>query len=449
MATSAGPSEKLCEWACNTHYEDLPAEVRKEAWTMLYDEVGCMIASARLDSVQPVVDFVRKLDARGDCTVIGHPARTSILYAALANGCIGHADECDSTGQHSTGHMAATGVPTALTIGQHLGVSGKELVRAIAIGTEIQGRCTSVIAKYDTRREVVAALGHTLGASVNAGLLLGLNAEQMEHGLGLAAAGACGLYSHHAEPLHQIKSLEVGRAVEQGILSAMLAREGYHGPKEPLIIENGFFDTFLRVPSAGHEVLDGLGENYVMRTVAYKRYSVGGPDQAPLHAFIKLIKAHKLNADDIAEIEVSINRGSDHTITDNKHPSVHMETILSMAAVYGEITFAHVHEPRYWEDPRVQAFPEKARILIVPRPKPATRSDRLDTVFTVRTRDGKQLREQFRYPLMTDAEIEQKFRNLAGLRLDSQKVADLDKKLKNIETEKNVASLIRELEIPY
>ena len=77
--------------------------------------------------------------------------------------------------------------------------------------------------------------------------------------------------------------------------------------------------------------------------------------------------------DDIEQIEVSVSRGAFTTVMTNQHPSVHMQTILSLAAVHGEITFAHIHDPRYREDARVKTFKERARIFLVPRPGPATR----------------------------------------------------------------------------
>jgi 2-methylcitrate dehydratase PrpD len=131
----------------------------------------------------------------------------------------------------------------------------------------------------------------------------------------------------------------------------------------------------------------------------------------------------------------------------NHHPSVHMQTILALAAVYGDITFQHIHDPSFQEDPRVQAFKERARIFIVPRPEPASMGQRLDMGLTVRTRSGQELRQELRYPLMTAAEIEQKFRTLVGLRLESRKVADLERQLKAIESVENVAPLICELEL--
>ena len=449
MAVHSGPTATLCDWACSTQYEDLPEPVRQETITLLCDQVGCMIASATLPSCQPVVDVVRELGHSEKCTIVGHPVRTSITNAALANGTIGHGDEVDSTGQQATGHYAATTVPVALTAGQYVEATGKEFLRALALGSEVTARFHSILSHYGTRDQFTVSVGGAMGAAVEAGLLLGLNTNEMEHALGLAASGACGLSSHHLEELHQIKSLHHGRAAENGVLSALLAKRGFHAPREILTVENGFFDAFLGIPSAGHDVVRELGKDYLMREVAYKRYPVGGPDQTPLYAFLQIVKAHELTADEIEQIEVSVSRSAFHTVMTNHHPSVHMETILSLAAVYGEITFQHIHDPKYREDSRFKDFRERARIMIIPRPQTATQGERLDMGLTVRTRNGETLKQDLRYPLVSQEELDQKFRNLVGLRLESDRVADLEKKLKAIETAENVAPLVGELAIDY
>jgi 2-methylcitrate dehydratase PrpD len=449
MAISPGPTGQLCRWVCSTSYEDLPPQVRKETVTLLYDQVGCMIASATLPSCQIVVDLVRKLGGPEECSIVGHPVRTSLTNAALANGTIGHGDEVDSTGQQGTGHYAASAVPTVLSVGQYTEVSGKDLVRALALGSEVAARLQSLLYRYSTRSQFYATVSGALGAAVNAGLLLGLEAEQMEHALGLAASGACGLTSHHLEELHQAKSLDRGRATNTGVLSALLARQGFHGPREILTIESGFFGAFLGLPSVGHQVLEGLGEHYLIRQVAYKRYPVGAPNQTPLYALLQLMEGHNLNANDIDQIEVSVSRGAFHVVKTNKHPSVHMETILSLAAVYGEISFEHIHDPSYQEDPRIKTFQERARIMIIPRPGPAVRGERLDAEVTVRTHNGEVFHQNLRYPLMTEEEIREKFRYLVSLRLSSDRMLNLEQNLLAIEGAKNVAPLISEMEVAY
>jgi 2-methylcitrate dehydratase PrpD len=150
MSSTTKPTAALCHWVCSTPYGDLPPEVRKETATLLYDQVGCMIASATLPACQPVVNLVRRLSPSGACSVVGHPARTSVTHAALANGIIGHGDEVDSTGQHGTGHYAATTVPTALSAGQYVGASGQELILALALGSEVAARLQSILGHYGT-----------------------------------------------------------------------------------------------------------------------------------------------------------------------------------------------------------------------------------------------------------------------------------------------------------
>ena len=333
MPAANGPTARLCRWADETGYQDIPEEVRQESVTLLYDQLGGMIASATLPSCRPVAGLAARLGGSGECSIVGLPLRTSVTNAALANGTIAHGDEVDSTGQQGTGHYAATTVPAAVAMAQHVGSSGQDFMRALTLGSEVAARFQSVLGHYGTRPEFVGSVGGTMGAAVSAGLLLGLNDDQMENALALAASGACGLSSHHQDDTHQIKSLNHGRAAEAAIVSALLAQDGFHGPREVMTTEHGFFDAFLGLPGAGNDVMTGLGDEYLMREVAYKRYPVGGPDQTPLYAFLQLMRANEFTADDIEQIEVSVSESAFHTVKTNHHPSVHMETVLTLAAV--------------------------------------------------------------------------------------------------------------------
>jgi hypothetical protein len=61
MASTTSATATLSHWVCSTPYGDRPAEVRQETVTLLYDQVGCMLASATLPSCQPVMALVRRL----------------------------------------------------------------------------------------------------------------------------------------------------------------------------------------------------------------------------------------------------------------------------------------------------------------------------------------------------------------------------------------------------
>ena len=449
MVLTGWPTLQLSNWACSTKYEDLPPEVQRESVTLLYDQVGCMIASALLPSCHPVVEMIRAVGGPQECSIIGYPIKASITQSALANGTFGHGAETDSTGKQGTGHYAASAVPTSLTVGQYKNATGRELLRCLAIGAEIAARPQSVMFQFGTRDLFYASITGALGAAVNAGLLLKLNVTQMEQALGLAAFGASGLTSHHREALHQTKSLQRGRASMTGVFSALLASKDYRAPEEILTTENGFFDAFLGASRVGYHVTKGLGETYLMREIAYKRYPVGAPNQTPLYALLSLIRRYNLNADDIKQIEVSLSRGAFDVVTTNQHPSVHMGTILSLAAVFGDVTFEHIYNETYCADPAYLSFRSRVPIIIIPREGMATRGERLNSGLIVRTIRGDVFQQELRYPIMDQEELIQKFRGLVGRRLPDTQVLELEQRLLGIEAEPDVAMLMNQLELPY
>jgi hypothetical protein len=79
----------------------------------------------------------------------------------------------------------------------------------------------------------VVAKSAFLGGAGAPGLLLGLDAGQMEHALGPAASGACDLSSHHLEPWHQIKSLNPHRVVDERLwgLTSVVRHGGLPGDR--------------------------------------------------------------------------------------------------------------------------------------------------------------------------------------------------------------------------
>src|SRR4029077_9847792 len=124
-----------------------------------------------------------------------------------------------------------------------------------------------------------------------------------------------------------------GRTARAGVESAFLAQHDFHAPREILTTENGFFHAFTGDREAGHEVAADLGKKYLMKDLLYKRFSAGGPNLAPLYVFFELMKKHKFTPDDIEEIEVTGAKGRAVGFTDH-HPSIHTETVLSLAACY-------------------------------------------------------------------------------------------------------------------
>jgi 2-methylcitrate dehydratase PrpD len=80
------------------------------------------------------------------------------------------------------------------------------------------------------------------GAAAAAGRLLGFDADQMEAAFGTAASSAAGLFSFLAGG--DVKRTHPGHAAREGLLAALLTREGLAAPKGVLEFKDGFFNAF-------------------------------------------------------------------------------------------------------------------------------------------------------------------------------------------------------------
>jgi hypothetical protein len=80
-----------------------------------------------------------------------------------------------------------------------------------------------------------------IGASVTAGLLLGLTRPQLRAAVGICATQAAGLAAAEGTPAF---ALQVGKAAFNAVEAALLARSGFTAPGEPLDGRRGLFALF-------------------------------------------------------------------------------------------------------------------------------------------------------------------------------------------------------------
>src|SRR6266851_1550827 len=214
----------------------------------------------RQDARTPVADAVVAASG-GDpqATVLGRGRRTSTLLAALANGAQGHALDFDDTHLASIVHGSAPVAPVVLAIAEWHRRPGAAALEAFVAGFEVETRIGRVIGPMlaDRGWHVTAVLGH-FGAVVAAGKLLGLTAQQLGRALGIAGTQAAGLEQSLGT---MCKPLHPGKAAMNGLLAALLAREGFTGPAGILDERPGLPGTFLGVTDLS-PTLEDLGKRF-------------------------------------------------------------------------------------------------------------------------------------------------------------------------------------------
>lgn len=440
-------TERLAGWLCAQRWEDIPDPARRKALDVVYDSVGAMIACSQLPEVVAIVAFLRRMGGTAECTMVGHAGATSLVNAAMANGAMAHGDEADPVHLKSAGgHVAAGPVPTALTVGEWTGASGKDVLRAVALGYEVGGRLMTIFYRerdYTARRFYPTAVVAAISSAVAAGLLLGADREQMQVAMCLAAYQAAGPDNMTKDPAHMGKTFQVGAANRNGVTAALLARDDCRAPLDILDGSHSLFDAYLGAPDAGAAMLEDLGSYYSITDVMHKRYPVGSPNQTYLQGLFGLLETHALTASDIAELEVQIPQRGLKRVPTTRHASISALTVCAMAAAHGKLDFYRLHDPG-------GAMDDAARDMLQ-RVKFVGREDWKDmeagrhAIVTIRTRSGQMLSDDVWHRPMTPGELTRKFDALVVPRFGREKAAQVARQLLSLETAGAVTPLMSAL----
>lgn len=442
---SGGVTDKLCEWLCSVHYEELPAEVRNSAVNVVLDSVGGMLACSTLPEAKSIVDFVEALGGKPECTIIGHTQRAAVVGAAMANGAMAHGDEVDPVHLSSAGgHVAAGPLPTALTVGEWVGASGKDVLRALALGYEVGGRLMTILYRerdYVARRFYHTSVAGALGSAVAAGSLLRLNRRELQSALGLAAYQAAGPDNMTRDPGHMGKTFQVAAANRNGVTAALLAQRGCFVPLD--ILDGAFFDAFLGNADLGRELLDRLGDYYAITDVMHKRYPAGSPNQTYLQGLFRLLDQHGIRPKEIQEIEIHIPKRGVHRIPTTRHASISGEIVCAMAAVHGNLDFYQIHDPTAVATPAVEEM--RRRVRFVARDDWQGMEHGRHAIVRLTTTQSRKLEEEIWFQPMNRRDIEEKFGALVVPRLGKEKSRSVQELVERLENAESVRPLMEEL----
>lgn len=282
----------------------LTPEVTRQATRLTLDLLGVAIAGTGMAFPTAMRQLVEAQGGTPQASVIGLPQRLPAAQAALANAVAGHALDMDDGYRYGGVHIGVAVIPAALAIAQARGCSGRDLLRAISAGYELESRLARAMNPSHLQRgfHTTGTLG-TLGAALACGLLAGLAADGLADALGLAALQSAGLL----EVLHSgamAKPLNPGRAAQAGVLAAELAARGAQGPRQALEGAKGLF----RAMADGVDtttLFTGLGTQPPLIHDQYvKLHAACRHVHAALDGLLALRAEHRLQAADIGAVSV-------------------------------------------------------------------------------------------------------------------------------------------------
>jgi 2-methylcitrate dehydratase PrpD len=272
MLDKSGVSEGLARFVVATRWGDIPSPVRHQAKRSFMNFFAVALAGCRTAPVEMALRSLAEFSGGKQATVIGRRERIDALSAAFLNAAGANVHDFCDTHLRTVIHPTAPVAPALLALAELQQVSGSELLLAFILGNEIQARIGLAISPshYGRGWHITSTCG-VFGAAAGSGKLLALDERQMVWALGAAATQSSGLCECLGTPA---KSLSVGGAARNGLWSALLAKQGFDGPPEPLAGVQGFYHALNETPDLS-VVTDGLGEDWEIMATSYKPYPCG------------------------------------------------------------------------------------------------------------------------------------------------------------------------------
>jgi 2-methylcitrate dehydratase PrpD len=289
----------------------LPAATTRKCEDLLIDVVGLCVTARNEDYI---ASALAGWDDDGPCTVIGHQRTLSAAGAAFVNGTAAHGEDFDDTFEGGPVHAGAVIVPAVLAACEKHNPDGRMALIGIAVGTEVLCRLSLVAPKAVHRAGFhPTAIFGAMGAAAGVGAALGLNAKQIVDALGIAGSMAGGIIEYLAEGAWT-KRLHAGWAAQSGIRAALLARQGFVGPRTVFEGVHGLFHGFAHTTQGDYEALTGdLGTRWVTDTLAFKPYPCGTMAQ-PYIDCARRLAAWGVKLEDIDEIVCEVAEGTVHRL---------------------------------------------------------------------------------------------------------------------------------------
>jgi len=445
--SSADITGRLARYMSEARDRDLAPNVLEAAKHRILDTIAAMVSGSHLKPGEMAIRWARSQGGVSEATVLTTDVQTSAINAALANGMFGHADETDDFHPTTKAHPGCSVVPAALAMAERESRSGRELVRAVTLGYDLCCRFLMALDADHVRGSHRSAEGSssTLGAVGAAASLARLDEERMRYALSYACQQVSGLWSWVRDAEHVEKAFDFsGMGARNGVTAAIMAQMGFSGVWDVFDCEHNVLQA-LSAQSHPEEMVADLGTRFYVTETAIKPYSVGYPIQAPLDAFLRLRREHRLNSDNVKSIVVRLPEDGARVVNDRSMPDVNCQHIIAVALVKGQVSFEDSHSYEGMKDPALRAA--KARVQLVADPAlmdpEAPRSGHVEVTLS----DGRTVSHFTRHapgtaenPLDTES-VNDKARILMEPVLGASKTEELIRRVNAIEALANIRDL--------
>ena len=418
-----GATQDIARFVVETDVEALPERLIHEGKRCLINYLAVSLYASTDPSLNILLDVFREEGGNASASVVGAEARTSMQNAALANGYLAHLEDYDDTHFPTIIHPSAPTFPAALAVAERVGADGRSALAASVLGMEITCRIGMAVhpAHYNEGWHITGTCG-VFGAAAASGRLLGMDADRMAHALGVAGAQASGLrvsFGSMTKPLHP------GRSAQSGVLAALLASRGFTSTTEILEGRRGFAEVYSAESDLGRAT-DRLGDHWELYQNGLKPYACGVVNHPLIDAMVRFRDTHGVTSGMVESVRAMVHPLV-LELVDRPHPRVGLEGKFSYQHSMAVGLVDGAAFPAQYTDERV-ADPEITRLRDRITATVDGAQEEGSAEVTVVLTDGRELTEVVDHATgtpdnpMSDSQLEDKFRALAGRTLSEAQV---------------------------
>jgi len=399
--------------------------VDHEAHRTFLNWLGCAVGAAQHESAQAALAAVQLLQPAAQASVLGRSERVDMASAALINGITSHTFDFDDTHLKTIIHPAGPVASAVLALAEHRGLSGRAVIDALVLGIDVSCRVGNTMypEHYDRGWHITGSTG-MLGAAAGCARLLGLDEHRTAMALGIAASQPIGVreqFGTMTKPFHP------GGAARAGLMSALLASQGFTASPKALEAPRGMIQT-VSTKYAWNEISDALGQRFEISFNSYKPFACGIVIHPSIDACAQL-RAQGVTAEQVERIELKVH-SLVLELTGKKEPADGLQGKFSVyhGCACGLI-FGKAGEDQYADE-----IVNRPDMVALRRKVVATVDDGIDEAsadVTAVLKDGRRVHVFVEHAIgslenpMTDAMLEGKFHDLADPVLGSAKTSEL------------------------
>jgi 2-methylcitrate dehydratase len=410
----------LSDYACRLAYSDLSSETVHQVKRTLIDTLGCAVGALDGEPASIARRAAARVRGNPPARLLGGAQQTSTDLAAFANTALVRYLDCNDTyAARGTGHPSDM-ISGVLAAADGHRADGRAVITAITVAYEAFCRLADAVPLSGWDQGMFAAIGAACGA----GKILGLDRAAMGNAISIAITSGVPLGVTRIGELSMWKGCATAAAVRTGVFAAELATDGMTGPGHPFEGRDGLWQH-LGVEAPQWPPFGGAGEPFRITATSFKAYPSVIHTQGPIALVLELLpqvtpldvesvhvatygEAVRRTATEAEKWDPETRETADHSIP----------YLVAAAFLDGGVTPA-TFAPSRIKDPALRPLIKRLTVVEDPeftRRYPAESCTRIE----VTTRDGRRIAAQTSHPKghyrnpLTDAEVEAKFRGLAG-----------------------------------